>query len=318
MRVELARRDRAGRAYSRIVIEIPDDFARETVLREGDPGRTWISTLPGLVDELLQRWDCEPDGSVLHGHIGIIVPVRHTDLPPSVIKLSFPHPGNVYEPDAFSVWNGSGAVHLYDRDDEQFAMLLERAGRGTLADVTDFDQAVSTLGQLSQRLAVDAPEGLPRLSDLVADWESEILTTAAELGDPLPRRALDAAIATLRELGPDQPDTLVHGDLHDANVLPGEREPWLAIDPKGYVGDRAYDTITVIRSIRFAHLLFGPNPEQGLSRGLDLFCESAGIDRERARRWAQVRAINAALWGRQHHDPDWVIQATDQLVDILT
>ncbi|MCC3332297.1 hypothetical protein [Nocardia abscessus] len=72
------------------------------------------------------------------------------------------------------------------------------------------------------------------------------------------------------------------------------------------------------RSIRFAHLLFGPNPEQGLSRGLDLFCESAGIDRERARRWAQVRAIKAARWGRQHHDPDWAIQATDQLVGILT
>ncbi|MFD6390816.1 aminoglycoside phosphotransferase family protein [Nocardia sp. NPDC060259] len=271
-----------------------------------------------MVDELLQRWNCVPDGPVLHGCVGIVVPVLHPDLPPAVVKVSFPHPGNVYEPDAFSAWNGRGAVHIYDRDDERFAMLLERAGRGTLADVTDFDQAVSTLGQLSRRLAVEAPAGLPRLGDLVAEWESEILSTAAELGDPLPRRALDAAIATLRELGPDQPDTLVHGDLHDANVLPGGREPWLAIDPKGYVGDRAYDTITVIRSIRFAPLLFAPDPEPGLSRGLDLFCDAADIDRDRARRWAHVRAIKAALWGRRHHDPDWLIQATDQLVDILT
>ncbi|MEU3014998.1 aminoglycoside phosphotransferase family protein [Nocardia asteroides] len=300
------------------MIEIPESFARETVLREGDPGRMWTAALPGLLDDLLQRWDCAPDGPALHGNVGIVVPVRREDLPPAVVKVSFPHPGNVYEPDAFTAWNGRGAVHIYDRDDEHFAMLLERAEPGTLAAVTDFDQAVGTLGQMSRRLAVDAPPDLPRLSDLVADWDIEIRTTAAELGDPLPRRALDAAAATLRELGPDQPGTLVHGDLHDANILPGTREPWLAIDPKGYVGDPAYDTITVIRSLRFAPLLFAPNPARDLARGLALFCEAADIDRDRARRWAQVRAVKAALWGRRHHEPDWLIQATDQLVDILT
>lgn len=299
------------------MIEIPEEFAQETVGREGERGRAWIGSLAGLVDELLQRWDCTPVGPIMHGKVGIVVPVRRLGLPAAVLKVSFPHPGNVYEPDAFSAWDGRGAVHLYEHDDKHFAMLLEQGRDGTLADVTDFDLAVGTLGQLSQRLAVEAPAGLPRLSDIVADWESEIHTSAAELGHPLPTRVLDAALATLRELGPDQPETLVHGDLHDSNVLPGEREPWLAIDPKGYVGDRAYDTITVIRSLRFAPLLFAPEPEAGLLRGLDLYCEAADLDRERARRWAQLRAVKAALWGRGHGDPDWLIQATDQLAEIL-
>ncbi len=206
---------------------------------------------------------------------------------------------------------------MFARDDERFAMLLERTGPKTLADVTDFDEAVGILGQLSHRLAVDAPAGLPRLSDLVADWAGEIRTTAAELGDPLPCRVLDAAAETLRDLGSGQPETLVHGDLHDANVLAGEREPWLAIDPKGYVGDPAYDTITVLRSYRFAPLLFAADPGAGIRRGLDLYCEAAGVDRDRARRWAQVRAVKAALWGRRHGDPDWLTRATDQLAEIL-
>ena len=34
---------------------------------------------------------------------------------------------------------------------------------------------------------------------------------------------------------------LLHTDLHAGNVLAAEREPWLAIDPKPYVGDPAYD-----------------------------------------------------------------------------
>ncbi|MFD6455324.1 aminoglycoside phosphotransferase family protein [Nocardia sp. NPDC060220] len=299
------------------MIEIPEVFTRETISREGEPGRVWIATLPRLADELLQRWSCTPDGPVMHGHVGIVIPVLCPDLPPAVVKISFPHPGNVFEPDAFATWNGRGAVQLFDRDDERFAMLLERTGHGTLAHITDFDEAVGILGQLSHRLAIDAPAGLPRLSDLVADWTDELRTTAAELGDPLPRRVLDAAAETLRDLGPGQPETLVHGDLHDANVLVGEREPWLAIDPKGYVGDPAYDTITVLRSYRFAPLLFAPDPAAGIRRGLDLFCEAAGIDRDRARRWAQVRAIKAALWGRRHGDPGWLIGATDRLTEIL-
>ncbi|MFI1235385.1 aminoglycoside phosphotransferase family protein [Nocardia salmonicida] len=299
------------------MIEIPEAFARETISREGEPGRAWIATLPRLADELLQRWSCTPDGPVMHGHVGIVIPVLGTALPPAVVKISFPHPGNVFEPDAFATWNGRGAVRLFDRDDERFAMLLERTGPKTLADITDFDQAVGILGQVSHRLAVDAPTGLPRLSDLVADWADEIRTTAAELGDPLPRRVLDASTETLRDLGPRQPETLVHGDLHDANVLAGEREPWLAIDPKGYVGDPAYDTITVLRSYRFAPLLFAADPGAGIRRGLDLYCEAAEIDRDRARRWAQVRAVKAALWGRRHGDPEWLIRATDRLAEIL-
>lgn len=277
------------------MIVVPDAFAQATIAREGEAGRLWIAALPAVVDELVQRWSCAPDGPVRHGFVGIVLPVRRRDRSPAVIKVSFPHPGNVHEPDAFAVWRGRGAVRLYERDDARFAMLLERAGSRTLADVTDDDRAVATLGQLSRRLAVDAPPGLPRLSDMVAGWETEMDGH---------RRALDA----LREL--DHPETLVHGDLHDANVLSGDREPWLAIDPKGYVGDPAYDFFTVVHSPR---LVFAPNP----LRALDVFCEAAEIDRDRARRWTLVRAIESAAWGRRHGEPDWLVEATDKLVHVL-
>jgi streptomycin 6-kinase len=72
------------------VIDIPDEFARQTALREGEPGQTWLDTLPDIVDSLLQRWSCRPAGPVMLGHVGIVVPVRHPDLPPAVIKVSFP------------------------------------------------------------------------------------------------------------------------------------------------------------------------------------------------------------------------------------
>lgn len=34
---------------------------------------------------------------------------------------------------------------------------------------------------------------------------------------------------------------VLHGDLHHWNILSGQREPWLVIDPKGLVGDPGYE-----------------------------------------------------------------------------
>jgi streptomycin 6-kinase len=34
---------------------------------------------------------------------------------------------------------------------------------------------------------------------------------------------------------------LLHADLHHHNILAAERHPWLAIDPKGVIGDAAYE-----------------------------------------------------------------------------
>lgn len=37
-----------------------------------------------------------------------------------------------------------------------------------------------------------------------------------------------------------------------------------------------------------------------LSRGLDIYADSAELEPARVRRWAQFHAVRAALWGRRH------------------
>src|SRR4026207_71064 len=51
-----------------------------------------------------------------------------------------------------------------------------------------------------------------------------------------------AARPLFEELGRTAPaQVLLATDLHAGNVLRAQREPWLVIDPKPFIGDPAYD-----------------------------------------------------------------------------
>ncbi|MFE7505230.1 aminoglycoside phosphotransferase family protein [Promicromonospora sp. NPDC057488] len=282
------------------MIEVPDAFVRTTIEREGESGAAWLAELPGIVDALTARWECAPDGAVLHGGVGVIVPVRRRSGDAAMLKVSFPHPGNVHEPDAFAAWGGRGAVLLHARDDARFAMLLERAQTSTLADAdADYgDDLVAVAGRLSRRLAVPAPPGLPRLRHRAEAWEQELHRDAEELPHRLPAYVVDAAVATVREVVSVQPDVLVHGDLHPRNILRADREPWLAVDPKGYAGDPAYDAGALLKA-RAVTFLEADDLRKAVRRTLDVFAEAAELDRERVQRWAQLHLVQAAFWGRR-------------------
>ncbi|WP_020014242.1 aminoglycoside phosphotransferase family protein [Promicromonospora sukumoe] len=291
------------------MIDVPEAFARTTVEREGESGAAWLAELPVTVDGLMERWECAPDGAVLHGGVGVIVPVRRRSGDAAVLKVSFPHPGNVHGPDAFAAWGGRGAVLLHARDDARFAMLLERAHTSTLADANtdaDADDAAADLsdevaavaGRLSRRLAIPAPPGLPRLRHRAEGWEQELHRDAEELPHRLPAHVVDAAVATVREIGSMQPDVLVHGDLHPRNILRADREPWLAVDPKGYAGDPAYDVGAFLKA-RAVTFLEADDLEKAVRRTLDVFAEAAELDRERVQRWAQLHLVQASFWGRR-------------------
>ncbi|HEX3815115.1 MAG TPA: aminoglycoside phosphotransferase family protein [Mycobacteriales bacterium] len=298
------------------MIEIPESFARNTIDREGDPGRAWVASLPALVDEFLRQWRCSPTAPIRVGGVGIILAVERHDGSPAVLKISFTHPGNMYEAHAFAAWGGRGAVLLYERDDARFAMLLEQAEWQTLDDLGDIDEATAVTGHLARRLAIQAPPGLPRLSGRADEWAQTLFEDAESLGHPLSQRALGAAIATFRDLGRKQPDTMVHGDLHFGNVVRGQREPWLVIDPKGLAGDLAVDALRVlvrgVESLREADDLGAE-----LRRRLAIFADAAEIERERAIRWAQANAVMGAHHNRQAGAPAWVIKLLEQIAEML-
>jgi len=76
----------------------------------------------------------------------------------------------------------------------------------------------------------------------------------------------------------------VVGNGPDAgNILRPEREPWLVIDPKPFVGDPAYD---VTQHLFNCDARVRLDPDRAIRRLADLL----GVDHERIRRWTFARA----------------------------
>jgi streptomycin 6-kinase len=95
---------------------------------------------------------------------------------------------------------------------------------------------------------------------------------------------VNEGLRVMKELARPAPaDVLLATDLHAGNVLRSEREPWLAIDPKPFVGDRAYDPVQ--------HVI---NCETRLHRNpAGLVARVAGlteVDPRRLRLWVFARA----------------------------
>ena len=159
-------------------------------------------------------------------------------------------------------------------------MLLERCEPGThLRALPEEEQDVVIAGLL-RRLWRPPPDPSPfrPLAALTAAWAAEAEATGA-----LAR----AGLRLFEELPRTAPEHVVLAtDLHAGNVLRAGREPWLAVDPKPFVGDPAYDATQ--------HLL---NCEERLLAAplatVRRVAELLELDHERIRLWTFARAAVA-------------------------
>jgi streptomycin 6-kinase len=107
----------------------------------------------------------------------------------------------------------------------------------------------------------------------------------------VPARLLDAALASARDAGESAGTLLLSDDLHYDNVLRGQREPWLMIDPKPVSGDPEFGVIPLLWN-RFSEL----DGERELRERLAALVDAAELDPERTRAWTLLRAVDNWLW----------------------
>jgi streptomycin 6-kinase len=253
---------------------------------DGVPERSaWLERLPRVIRELQERWTLSL-GAAFNGRdvsCAWVAPAVREDGTSAVLKLGMPHMEAAHEIQALHLWDGDPTVRLLESDADLNAMLLEQCEPGTaLRERPELEQDVVIAGLL-RRLwrGPVAPHSFRPLSAMTAHWADETMAAAPRWPDT---GLIQAGLQLLEELSrPSSDDVVLATDLHAGNVLQAQREPWLVIDPKPFVGDRAYDATQHLLNCNERMLTA---PDATIRRFADLL----EVDDERVRQWMFARA----------------------------
>jgi streptomycin 6-kinase len=279
---------------------LPAGFVRQRTL---DPA--WLAALPDLVDGFAARWSLAIDAPFPGIKFNFVAPATRSDGTACVFKLSREVDETRNEIAALRLWDGDGAVRLLDAEPDQGALLLERLAPGTmLLEVASADDdratliAAEVLRELWRPARTD--DGLRSLDSWCDAYARNRVALQAGTGG-FPAALFDRADGLRRDLlASTTLPTALHGDLHHHNILRAQRAEWLAIDPKGLLGDRAFDVCQFFRNPDFDRL-----PARRVNaRRLDIFCATLGLDRQRVKDWCLVHAVLDACWEYEDGN-DW-------------
>jgi streptomycin 6-kinase len=286
---------------------LPKKFVRIIVEVWQEEGEAWLVQLPAAVAGCERRWSLVVHPPFSNLSYNYVAPATTRDGREVVLKLGVPRDELVTEIEALRLYDGRGMVQLLDADAEQGILLLERLRPGTeLADLGDDEKATEIAAGVMKQFWRPLPENHPFPS--IHDWASGMERLRAEFNGgtgPFPARLVETAEALFAELLSSMGEpVLLHGDLHHYNILAAEREPWLAIDPKGIVGEPAYELGALLRN-PFPQIFSRPDAQEVTARRVDQFAEILELDRQRINGWGIAQAVLSAWWDYEDHGHGW-------------
>ncbi len=277
---------------------IPDTFARTMIELHEDEGVAWLERLPVILAACERRWQISIQAPFANLSFHYVARAIRADGTPVVVKACSPTDEFMRESEALRLFDGHGMVQLLASDANDEVMLLEHLHPGTLLLAIEDDEvntaiAADVMRQFWRPVPVQHP------FPTVQDWGRGFTRLHQHYNGgygPFPPKLLDEAEHLYTELSASMATpVLLHGDLHHENILAANRRPWLAIDPKGLVGEPAYEVGAWLRN-PLPQLLQMPNPDRMLARRIDQFVDLLQLERARVRGWAISQALLSAWW----------------------
>jgi streptomycin 6-kinase len=243
------------------------------------------------VDERIAAWRITAEALVETDSSILVLGQR--DRQPVALKVLRRQGDEWHSGDVLQAFGGHGVVRVLDYVDG--ALLLERLKPGTsLADLAlngHDDDATAILADVIGRMSPCAHE---RSVPTIEDWGQGFARYRASDHRQIPASLVHAAERVYLELCRTQSrPRLLHGDLHHYNVLLDSERGWLAIDPKGVVGELEYETGAALRNPYDRPDLFTSPP--AIARRVDCFSRELGLDAKRIHAWAFAQAVLAAI-----------------------
>ncbi|OQY45421.1 MAG: hypothetical protein B6242_10380 [Anaerolineaceae bacterium 4572_78] len=300
---------------------IPDDLSRTIVAVHQDKGVQWLKDFPYILNECIQRWNIDRIAPFLNLSFNYVAKATRTNGERVVIKIGVPCDELITEISALGIYDGRGSVRILDADKHKGVLLLELVQPATrLSYLKDDRQATTIAANVMRKLWRPLPthHPFPHVSKWATGLKKLRLHFDGTTG-PLPSKLVEMAEVLFAELLDSMEDVvLLHGDLHHENILASNREGWLAIDPKGVVGEPAYEVGALLRN-PIPILLSLPNPKKFFARRIDQLCDELELPRQRVLGWGIAQSVLAAWWCIEDNSygRDCFITCADIMADMI-
>lgn len=207
--------------------------------------------------------------------------------------------------DAALAFSGLGGVEVWEHDEPSGSLLMPRLSPGTdlhasgRPDLDALEVAANSIRKLRAASAgrdwSDPERYIP-----LRRWFQELFDSDAA--------AFEGQMGRVQELADRLLDTssevsLIHGDLHHFNLLQ-HRGRWVAIDPKGVVGDPAFEIVAFMRN-PIPELADWPDLVRVQKRRLERLGSCLGLPVERLWGWSYVGTFLSAVWSGEGPRARW-------------
>jgi len=274
-----------------------------------EAGVEWLKELTSLLDMICTDWDIELLQPFENLSYNFISTVRNEKGLEMVLKVGVPNPELTSEIKALKCYSGKGTVNIINSNASHGALLLEAIKPGEpIYNIKDDGEATHITSKLIQKihqsksyrndfLTTDTwfERAFQRMQTQRILWTKNISITY-----------LDRVKGILDDLKKSTSSkALLHGDLHHWNILSATREPWLAIDPKGVIGDKVYECGAWLRNPWYS-IQQAPNRKDLILNRARQFSDELGFDYHRILAWGYVQAFLSAWWSFEDGDDQWL------------
>ena len=211
-----------------------------------------------------------------------------------VLKISKQDGDESHSGEVLKAYDGEGAVRVFES--ETGAVLLERLEPGEpLVNLVKQGRDVEATNVLAEVIAKLANHKPPIGCPTVADWGRAFDRYLQSGDEQIAREVVEEAREMYDQLASSQRQTmLLHGDLQHYNVLFDDERGWVAIDPKGVIGELEYEVNALLRNpIELPDVFANPVT---ISRRLESLTTALNLDHARALRWSYSQSILSAIW----------------------
>ena len=265
----------------------------------GKKGQQWLDDLPRLITQVEATYglsNLKPVNNLSYNY----VLSGFQGSKAVILKLGLDIDGFKREASALMAFEGSGVVQVFSENTG--LLLLECAVPGVSLKShfpKNDDEAINITANVIKRLhkaPIPNTHAFPHVKDWLEALDGDLkipvqtLQKARELRDQLLKTA--------------DPDILLHGDLHHDNILQNGND-WVVIDPKGVIGEPAYEVAAFIRN-PIPELLNHADAPNIIHNRVTRFAELLELPSQRILDWCFVQAVLSWTWSLEDNlDPEY-------------